>query len=154
MASKDYSNSGWFELIAQIWKFFVFFFFEFWKCEFKHFRFFSSEMISNFTGIQAQYATLGMFLVPEIVICLKFKTISLKCPNEPRKKKHLTFHCTGCFIGILSLCFNHPHINNWVVYHPLYPKQLGALFSLLKCMWFFLAFKGQVWTSNIWELPD
>jgi len=42
-------------------------------------------MTSNFAGIQAHYATLGMFLVPEIVICLKFKTISLKCPKEPRK---------------------------------------------------------------------
>ncbi len=31
-------------------------------------------------------------------------------PTEPRKKPGLTFHCTGCLIGILIMVYYNPHI--------------------------------------------
>ena len=38
--------------------------------------------------------------------------------HEPRKKKTLTFHSTGCLIGILIMVYYNPHITG--EYNPLY----------------------------------
>ena len=49
---------------------------------------------------------------------------------EPRKKTLLlsiSFHYTGCSIGIIILAYHHPY-KNWVVKSTTYPKQPG-LFS-------------------------
>ena len=42
------------------------------------------------------------------------------------EKKTLTFHYTGCLIGILTMVYSIPHITRQ--YNPLYPKQPGYFF--------------------------
>ena len=59
---------------------------------------------------------------------LRLKSLLEEKTNEPRKNP-LTFHCTGCFIGILMVYYN-PHITGQ--YNPHTNYQQPGFFSLLK----------------------
>ena len=57
------------------------------------------------------------------------------------KKNSLTFHYTGCFTGILIMVYYNPHTT--IISSPTYPKQPGALFSLLNCQRCALVFRSE-----------
>ena len=64
-----------------------------------------------------------------------------------------TFHCTGSGIGILIMVYYTPHIIG--LYNPLYtiyPKQPGALFSLLTWVTSFNNSPTGWWFQPIWKI--
>ena len=86
---------------------------------------FLRSVIYNYTPWKSYYLTRNVVFQPFIFWGKSLVLWSVYIQSEPRNT--VTFHDTGCFIGILIMVYCNPHIPGQIS-SPIHPEQTGALF--------------------------